>query len=131
MRIREFNPWLPHALGQARRLIEDSDRKHLVDVKFMKLISEVHRIATATAIRTPGPKLERYQVDDGVTLNMEWYDEDSSWHLYFGVRRTLGEKPVVLVDFYGTIQNSYAGKNPDEAAIRKALYDYFEEWMKA
>lgn len=129
MSQREFNAWLPHCLGRANRLFEDSDRKNFTDVKFRRLIAEVHRIATATAIRVPEPTLERYQAEDGITLNLEWYDEESAWHLYFGVRRTFGEKPVVLLDFYSATEQ-YAAKNPDEPSIRKALHDYFDAWRK-
>lgn len=125
--MMDFNDWLPSALGRARRLYEDSDRKHFVDHVFNQLLRDVHQIATSTAVRTPAPSIERYQTDDGVVINMEWYDPDSAWHLYFGVRRTLGQKPVVIMDFYSA-NKAYASNRPGENDMRMAITDYFESW---
>ncbi len=128
--MNPLNPWLPGMLRKAKRLYEDSDRVTHAAQLFDETIKRVHALATSTAIPTIDPFLERLQLDDGtVVLSLEWLDKSSGWYLYFSVRRPLGEKPHVSLEFSGNPER-YFSEKPSDADIRKALHDYFEGWKK-
>lgn len=126
--VEPLNGWLDSTIKKAKRVCEDSDRKTRASALFVETIKRVNRLATEGAIRTPIPAVERFQNDEMVLLAVEWFDRSASWHLYVGVRRQLGEKPEVVIDFSGT--ESYATSKPTDADIGKALHDYFEAWKK-
>jgi hypothetical protein len=142
---QQLNPWLPSTIKKARKVCEDADRKALADRMFVALIERVHHLATINAHDTRPPTIERFQSEDMVLLTMEWFDKEAHWHVCFGVRRQLGEKPRVVLDFSGVLgapghrgshwslaneSHSYFADNPTDEEIRKALHDYFRAWKK-
>lgn len=128
-----LNNWLPSTIAKARRIVEDSDRKARTDTAFVGLIEHVHHLLCSNAHSAGPPKVERLVTDDRVLLSIEWFDSESNWHLYFGIQRILGEKPVVVLDFFGAVgkPGSYDLRSPSDVDIRKALHDYFQGWKKA
>ena len=84
----------------------------------------------AGAHATPDPTLERTTLEDGILLELEWFDRSSGWHLYVAVKRKYGEKPRVTLDFSGNPEH-YGVDNPTDTDISKALRDYFESWKKS
>lgn len=125
-----LNPWLQSAKRRADRLIEDSDRKTLAAPMFQRLITQMHTLCVTGPHVAPEPKIERHQDDHGVELLIEWLDQESGWFLCVSVKRNLGEKPRVTLDFSGN-PDSYSAENPREEDLRKALHDYFQSWRKA
>lgn len=138
-----LNHWLSSTLRKAKSVCEDSDRKALADRMFVSLIERVRYLATINAHDTRPPTIERFQSEDMVLLTMEWFDKGAHWHVYFGVRRQLGEKPRVVLDFSGVLgspghrgshsslaneSHSYSADSPTDEEIRKALHDYFQAW---
>lgn len=127
--MKPLNPWLHAALRRANALIEDSDRKSLASRLFLLTIDRVNQLATTSAHTTPEPKIERFQNDEGVSLSLEWLDQESGWFLCVSVKRKLGEKPRVALEFSGNPKSYYTEK-PTDDDIRQALHDYFYAWRK-
>ena len=125
--IEPLNPWIGAVLARAERIYEDSDRKCRAAMLFHNTIRQVHRLATHSAIRTPTPKLERYQGDEeSPALMLEWYDDASAWHLFLAVRRGFNVRPHLVLDFNGS--RHYSVSKPTDEQIRQALFEYFEKW---
>ncbi len=136
--MTQLNPWLPSTIKKARAIVEDVDRKTLADRMFVALIEQVHHLATTNAHATHPPRIERFQNEGEVFLSMEWHDQEASWHVCFGVRRKLGEKPRMVLEYSGVFEGagahefySYSIDNPTDEEIRKALHDYFQAWRTA
>jgi hypothetical protein len=127
--MKPLNPWLPTVLRKAQRLVEDSDRKTLAAGLLQVTIRRVNALATLSAHKTPEPKVERFQSDEGVSLGIEWSDPESGWFLCVSVKRKLGEKPRVALEFSGN-PKSYSTEKPADDDIRQALHDYFQEWKR-
>ena len=129
--MKPLNDWLSTTIRRARLLIEDSDRKNFSGIKLEQLIRRVNNLATTGAIRAPAPDvMERYQTEDSVVLEFGWVDKKSGWHLYFSVRRPIGEKPYAQLDFSGAGEHTYTSDKPTDADITKSLHDYFESWRR-
>ncbi len=124
-----LNNWLLPTLKKARAICEDSDRKNLAQHLFITTVDRVHGLTVRGAHRAPKPELERVLTDDAVVLSMGWFDQASNWHLYITVRRVLGEKPRVELDFYGN-PDSYSTEHPTDDDIGKSLRDYFESFKQ-
>ncbi len=127
--MSELNPWKNSLLRKAQRLVEDSDRKNFSAALLQTTIARLHALATLSAHVAPEPKLERFQNDEGVALSLEWLDKDSGWFLCVSVKRRLGEKPRVVLEFSGN-PKGYIVDKPTDDDIRAALHDYFQEWKK-
>ena len=124
-----LNLWKTSLLRKAQRLVEDSDRKNFSAALLQTTIALLHALATQSAHVAPEPKLERTQNDEGVALSLEWLDKESGWFLCVSVKRKLGEKPRVVLEFSGN-PKGYVADNPTDADIRQSLHDYFQEWKK-
>lgn len=123
-----INPWLSSTKRAAERLIEDSDRKTLAALMFQRLITNLHTLCTTGPHNAPAPKLSRVQPEDGgVSLEIEWLDQESGWFLIVSVHRKLGIKPRVRLEFSGN-PKTYFADDPTEQDLRQALHDYFQEW---
>lgn len=127
--MKPLNSWSQNVSRRAQRLVEDADRKWLVDKMVTRLIERLERLATAGAHATPAPRVHRHQGDDGVVFDVEWVDEMALWFLCLSVRRTLGEKPRIVLEFCGENERSTV-ENPTDTDIQKALHEYFQAWKK-
>lgn len=126
--MKQLNPWLHATLRKAARVVEDSDRVALAAQLLTKTVRRIHALAVTGAHNTPAPRLQRIQSDDGgVSLIVEWHDEESGWFLAFNVARVAGTKPALGMEFSGN-PDGYVIGNPADDDIRKALHDYFQKW---
>ena len=124
-----LNDWLESTIRKAERTIEDADRRSFAGQLFKTLIRDVHEALMHNAIRAERPKIERVQSEESVVLRMEWFDQESGWHLNFDVARVLGEKPRVQMSMSGNPENYDCGAPTKEEMI-KGLSDYFESWKR-
>ncbi len=127
--MKPLNSWRAAALVRSARLVEDVDRKSLTSRLLIETISRLESLATTGAHATPEPKISRHQNEEGVVFEIEWHDDESGWFLCVSVKRKLGEKPRVSLEFVGN-PKSYSVDKPTDDDIRRALHDYFWEWKK-
>ncbi len=128
--MRPLNPWLGPALRRANRLSEDVDLKTFTCRLLVTTISRLESLATTSAHAIPEPKISRRQSEEGVVFEIEWLDDESGWFLCVSVRRKLGEKPRVELEFSGN-PKSYSVSGPTDDDIRQAMHDYFHEWKNS
>lgn len=126
--MKHLSPWLPSVLRQAGRVMEDSDLVCHAGSLLTKTIRKLHVLAVTGAHDTPAPRVKRFQSEDGgVSLIVEWSDEESGWFLALNVARMPGVKPKLGLEFSGN-PDGYIIGSPTDADISKALHDYFQKW---